>query len=236
MAEKQNRPYKKRRYVAAFFITLLIFILGNLVGIVIESKRVNVIEQKSQLQRLDYESLQVQYLYMNQLIQERDCDAMSKAFESNVRSLEDARLKLETYEQDSLLYKQDFEVLRRNYVLAQIRYFLLAKQTKELCKKDIVSVLYFFSSKEECPDCEEQAFVLTYFKKLLKDNILIFSFDGRMEDEPMILLLKERYNVTSYPTIVVEGVRYEGLFNKNKLQKELCKQYTNNTILDCQNP
>jgi len=221
------RQISKEKYLIAGVITMGIFFLGLMLGLVIEGKRVEYIQSSERIQSLDYESLQIQYAYVDALSREDNCEAVSKTFEDNIRNLEDSRIRLENFDENSRLNKEEFGLLKREYILAQIRYWLLARRTKTICDRDIVTVLYFFSDGKDCPDCDEQAFVLTYLKKTFKDRLLIFSFDSRMVDEePMIILLEHSYSIDEYPSLVIDRDVYPGLQDKKSLLGIICDKYS----------
>lgn len=226
------RSLSKDKYIIAGAITLGIFLLGLFLGLAIEGKRVNYIESAGKKQNLDFSSLQLQYAFIDQLSQEKNCLAVQKTFEQNINNLESTRIRLENFDRDATLNKNELDILKNEYILAQIRYWLLAERTRELCGADVVSILYFFSDEKECPDCEKQAFVLTYLKKKFRDKLLIFSFDSKFEDEPMMPLLKNTYNVSSYPTIVIEGKPKARFQDKDTILNELCSYYKEK-IEDC---
>ncbi|MBI2541950.1 hypothetical protein HYV80_04530 [Candidatus Woesearchaeota archaeon] len=226
------RILSKDKYVIAGVITLGIFLLGLFLGLAIEGKRVNYIESVSRRQNLDFGSLQLQYAFIDQLSQDNNCLAVQKTFEHNINNLESTRIRLENFNRDATLNKNELDILKNEYILAQIRYWLLAERTKEVCGSDIVNILYFFSDEEECPDCEKQAFVLTYLKKKFKDKLLIFSFDSKFKDEPMIGLLKNTYAVDKYPSLVIEGNPSSGFKDKNALLEQICPSYKEKTE-DC---
>jgi len=219
------RSVSTEKYIIAAIITIGIFLFGLLLGLVIEGKRVTYIESISKQQNLEYNSLQLQYAFMDQLSKEENCDAVSKTFEDNIKNLESTRKRLEEFDENSKLNRGDFSLLKREYVLAQVRYWLLARRTKELCKKEIATIIYFYSNDKECLDCGKQAFVLNYLKGLFKDKLLIFSFDAQQKDEPMIPILKHTYNITKYPALIIEGGKFEGLMDKNGILKEICVYY-----------
>ncbi len=219
------RNLSKDKYIIAGAITLGIFLLGLFLGLAIEGKRVNYIESVSRKQNLDFSSLQLQYAFIDQLSQEKNCLAVQKTFEQNINNLESTRIRLENFDRDAKLNKDEFDLLKNEYMLAQIRYWLLAQRTKKLCGNDIVNILYFYSDQKECPDCDKQAFVLTYLKKKFKDKLLVFSFDSKFESEPMIPLLKKTYNITTFPTIVIEGNPKYGLTDKNTILNVVCGYY-----------
>jgi len=219
------REFNKKRYIIAALLTLFIFILGLMLGLVIEGKRVQYIQSINKIEKLDYSSLQLQYAYIDQLSQEKNCDAVSKTFESSVKSLIETSERLENYEQNANLNKEDFHALKREYILAQLNYWLLAKRTKKICNRDLVTILYFYSTDKECPDCGEQAFILTYLKNEFKDKLLIFALDSTYVGEPMIGMLKDQYGISKYPTLIVEDEVFEGFTSKNEILKTICALY-----------
>ncbi len=228
------RRLSKNNYLFAGAITVGIFLLGLFLGLAIEGKRVNYIESISRKQNLEFSSLQLQYAFIDQLSLEKNCLAVQKTFEQNINNLESTRIRLENFDRDATLNKNELDLLKNEYMLAQIRYWLLAERTRELCGSDIVSVLYFFSDEERCPDCDKQAFVLTYLKKRFKDKLLIFSFDSEFEQEQMVPLLKRTYGVSNYPTIVVEGKPKNGFQSKEAILKDICSYYKEKPE-DCKN-
>ncbi len=219
------REFNKKRYFIAALLTLFIFILGLLLGLVIEGKRAQYIQSVNKIEKLDYSSLQLQYAYIDQLSQEKNCDAVSKTFESSVKNLIETSGRLEDYEKNANLNKKDFHTLKREYILAQLNYWLLAKRTKKICDRDLVTILYFYSTDKECPDCGEQAFILTYLKNEFKDKLLIFALDSTYVDEPMIEMLKDQYGISRYPTLVIEGHVFEDFISKDKLLRAICPLY-----------
>ncbi|OIO61902.1 hypothetical protein COY26_01595 [Candidatus Woesearchaeota archaeon CG_4_10_14_0_2_um_filter_33_10] len=222
------RELNKKRYFIAALLTLFIFTLGLMLGLVIEGKRVQYIQSLNKIEKLDYSSLQLQYAYIDQLSQEKNCDAVSKTFESSVKSLIETSERLENYEQNANLNKEDLYTLKREYILAQLNYWLLAQRTKKICNRDLVTILYFYSTDKECPDCGEQAFILTYLKNEFKDKLLIFALDSTYADEPMIEMLKNQYGITKYPTLVIEGHVFEDLVSKDNILKTICSLYEEN--------
>ncbi len=219
-----REQFRKRRYVLAGILTLMVFLLGLMLGLVIEGKRLQYYQNINQEQRLDYASLQLQYEYINQLKEEKNCPALLKAYDESVKSLEGLRSRLEMYSRQTTINKNEFEMLRREYMLEQVRYFLFAKQAKELCNQDAVTILYFYSSDAICTDCGKQEFILTYLKKKFGDRLLNFAFDER-QDDPMIKMLKQSYDLKTYPSLIISGDKYEGFMSAEDLLGVICGRY-----------
>src|SRR3989338_4537234 len=135
------RDISKRRYLVAGIITALVFVLGLMLGFVIEGKR------------LELGSLQLQYAYIDQLAQERNCNALAVNFGKNVNTLESARARLEDYYNGASVNKGDFEVVRRDYLIAQFNYWLFARKYQDLCRANIVTVLFFYDDDGRCSTC-----------------------------------------------------------------------------------
>jgi len=151
------------------------------------------------------------------------------SYSSSIKNLEAARLRLESYNQESSsLSKEQFDMLKRDYTIAQIQFWLLAKRSESVCNNDIVTILYFYGNSKDCPECENQGFILTYMKNLFEDNLLVFSFDGDFTQEPTIGLLKSIYGVTSYPTLVIGDKVYK-YTGKDELFKIICNEFNNNS-------
>jgi thiol-disulfide isomerase/thioredoxin len=52
----------------------------------------------------------------------------------------------------------------------------LTKQLSERCNIKPLSIIYFYSNKESCPDCEKQAHVLNYLRDTYP-QLRVYAFD-----------------------------------------------------------
>ncbi|MCM2325700.1 MAG: hypothetical protein NDI94_04500 [Candidatus Woesearchaeota archaeon] len=226
------RKVSRVRYLVAAAITIGIFLFGLFLGLVVENKRIEYVQKNDKVHQLEYSSLQLLYTYVDQLSQAKECDAIPKIYDLSLKHLETTRIRLESYEKDSKINDKEFELLRREYVQAELRYWLLAQRIKKMCNLDIATMLYFYSTDKECPECSEQAFILTYLKDIFGQDLLIFALDSNYEEEPLIPMIKRAYNVEEYPTIVLGGKVFSGFTTKDELRKELCDTYRNASICD----
>lgn len=226
MVEPQRRSANKSRYLIAFAITLLVFFLGIALTLLITNYRADLLAENNRLQRLDYDSLQLQYLYFDAFKDLKSCKAANKALEENINNLDRTRVRLEGYIEGTYTGKnENLDLLKREYSLAQIRYWLLARQTKKICPSDSVSILYFYSNVK-CDDCGAQGTILTYLKSIFGDKLLIFAFDADFDKEPLIPILGEAFNVTLVPTLIIDDKKYDGLQRKEQILVSICSTYT----------
>ena len=216
-------PIKKSRYIFALILTILIFLLGVLIGNTLTNLRAQFIEKLSEQQRLEFDSLQLQYLYMDEFLQENNCPAALKTLDQNLNNLEITREKLERY-----LEKDDQELLKnikRDYTLSQIRYWLLYKKVKQICnEQDFLAILYFYSV-DSCKDCEPQGAILTSLRQDFKDRLLIFSIDASFTEEPMISILKQFFNFESTPAMVINDKIIREFTKKEELKQIICQEF-----------
>lgn len=220
-----GRPISRRIYIIALCATAGIFILGLLLGLVIENMRTSYIDNKYIKQELDFRSSQLQYEYLNFLEEKENCPAIYETLYANLEELEKTRVRVENYKEDATLTQGESSFLVRQYFLAEVRYWLLAQKAKAICNHDVVTVLSFYSDQEECTDCDQQSFVLTYMKQVLGERLLIFSFNVKTVDEPIIGILKTAYNITGYPSVVINQKSYAGFHEVDELLPEVCAEY-----------
>ena len=226
MVKPTKRKISLERYMIAGVITFLIFILGLSLGFVLDQKRVSWIEETSKKQELDYKSLQLQYLYLNTLENtKKSCDVLSSTLRSTLVTLCETLEDLESFKEETKLNKKEYRALLRKFTIENLNYWLFAEKSKKLCNVDAVSILYFFS-RDYCKICPNQGVILSYFKGLFGEDILIFPIDADLkEDEPIIALLESVYTVESYPTIVIEEIPYRRIVPKDEMGKIICRLY-----------
>lgn len=224
------RIINTKLYVMAIAITIVIFILGLLLGVLIEGERVEYIEYRDREQEINFNSLQLQYLFLSALEEKNGCNAFLATLDNYIENTEGARVKLEKYLDKSNVHEEDFNLLKREYIISQINYWILSMRTRDMCNEDFVTVLYFFS--KECDECENQGFVLDYLKRIFKERLLIFAIDASFPQEPMISIMKDTYNITQTPALIIEGEKFVGFQSKDKLIEEICSHYSSVTE-DC---
>ncbi len=222
----KKRSLSFRRYLVAGVITTLIFILGLLLGLVMDYERLDSLQEAGEVQDLNYKSLQLQYLYLTTLEEpETSCQILQAALTSSIEELSYSLEQYEKYEKDTQINKAQYELIARNYLLDNIRYWIFSKRTKEICEDDVINVLYFYSL-DNCNICPNQGTILSYFKTKLQDQILVFPINTDL-DEDFIELLELQYGIKTLPTIIVNDEKYEGVVSKERLTQIICNNSMN---------
>ena len=218
----------KNKYFAAGVATLIVFVLGILLGIVIDQKKYEYVMGLTMEQDVEFNSLQVQYLYLDNIGGPNSCKVIEQTLENNLRMFQPILERLIDYEENKQ-YNNEYELLKRKYLLANIRYDLLAQRSKAECGTDLVRVLYFYNS--DCKICGDQGFLLSTFKDSLEDKLLVFPIDMDFTQEPILSVLSTQYDVTEFPTLVIEDTKYVGFQDKASLISKICPLYKEKTGL-----
>ena len=221
-----KRKISKEKYVLAAVITLAIFAFGVILGFVLDDWRIDSIERTNKEQEVNYMSLQFQYLYLSSLTETNaSCLVLHTALDDSVRQLSRSLDEYQAYRKDTTINVGDYLIIGRRYLIDNLRYWFLAQESKDKCSIDLVNILYFYSSKD-CPDCPDQGTILTYFKKLYGEKVLVFPIDVDLElSESLITILKVRYDITIYPSLVVSDEKYEGMLSKDELGEIICDSF-----------
>ena len=229
----QSRKFRiisKEKYIISGVIAFLIFALGLTLGLIVEDQRYEWAQQIAQEQELSYLSLQLQYLFLNTFEDKGDCAVLFKTLQDTIDDLSGSLSKVIDYEKEESIDKEEFQFIAKRYTLDNLRYWLLANKAKERCDLDIVTTVYFYS--DDCDSCPSQGMILTYFKKLFGDQLLVFPINiDQREKEPMVDLMMSLYDINKYPSIIVEGEKFEGVVKKNLLQDIICENLVYNE--DC---
>jgi len=146
---------------------------------------------------------------------------LSTTLKATIKDLSDSLGEVIAYEEEEEVPDTRKKIIMRRYLLDNLRYWLLARESKKKCDLEIVPIIYFYST--ECPSCPNQGTVLTYFKNLFGEKVLVFpiNLDLRNE-EPMVEIVMAQFGITKYPTLVIDNKKYEGVVKKEQLQKIIC--------------
>lgn len=222
-----DRDFDKRRYVIVGVITLLVFGLGLAFGVIFDNARMDAADRQGKTQEADFKSIQFQYLYLSTLEKTNaSCDVLRITLEKSVNDLAKSLNTLSNYkEKTTPTNVKEIDLIERNYLVDNLKYWLFAQETKKTCNLDILSILYFYSD-DSCPICPDQGVILSFYKQLLQDKLLVFPINVDLEDtDAIITILKTKYNITELPSLVIEDKTYKGVVQKDDLEPLICNSY-----------
>lgn len=220
------RAMQKGRYVFVLIATAAVFSLGLLMGVVINEKKADVMDRMNAGQNLDDLSLNLQFMYINSLDvnSSEGCKVMNAALEQSWANLDDAYNKMVKYKDSNDANPDTVRLVERNSLLNNLRYWFLLKRAKSSCElDDSVSALFFFR-EESCDECGVQSTMLEHYKRIFDDRFLLFHVNVGI-DEPMVRLLLDQYEVSKYPTVVIDSEKFTGVMGKDGLKGVICSKF-----------
>jgi len=206
-------------YVFSLIVTIMIFVLGLSIGLVIEKERLQAVEEINLDQNVKMKSLQLQQFYLES--GDVNCEAMNNLFEVNMQELSESMNRVIEYNKKSLIDSSLFEYQLRDYFLTEIQFLLFSSEIEKSCGMDAVTVVYFYDESQQ----DVQGDVLDYLKKIFGQEMLVFSFDSTFKEEPMIDVLISSYGVETFPAVIVNGEKFEGGVGAGELKEYICSEF-----------
>jgi len=200
-------------YLTAFLLSVAVFAIGVYIGTLLDNA--NLAGLSDRVDSLSQRSTSVQLL----LLSEGDSSAFCPVFRSELSEI-DADIERIGYELSFLEEKKQAydPELKKQYFLLEAGSYLLSKKVSEVCGDDNILLLYFYSNAD-CESCQAQGGEILSFRDALQSGgrtMRIYSFDGDL-GSPVAEALISHHNITSYPSIVVNGVLHSGYADSDAL-------------------
>jgi len=208
----ERSKLKIRMYVLALVFTVIIFSFGLMAGVLLNRTQSSVIDESINKMQESTEGFDLQLLFLDVFKEGNiSCKFMNYQMTQLGREAAEIGSLLETYV-NSRKFGEEYTGIKKKYTLAIIRDWLIMEKVKQKCGANYSTVLYFYTDKNGCAECESQADVLNYHKKLLGDQLMIFALDSDL-NLTVVDALKSSYGVLTYPTLVVNGMTLPGFVN-----------------------
>lgn len=209
-----KKTFSWTKYLIVFLITAGIFATAFLVSDRLNEAKLAELQATKDEISIDTLSTETQF----SLLAESSC----KDIGTPVLSQELNNLGQQLSLAENNLGTKDEQVIRlkKYYSLLLIKDYLLAQEIGKKCDEEPVSVLYFYSNKGDCEDCQREGYVLTQLRQD-RPNLRVYSFDTNL-DLSAIDTLKAVYNLeNTLPAIVIDGKAYYGFQSEDTLQSLL---------------
>lgn len=202
-------------YGIAAILTVVIFFSGIGLGYYINKEKYDTIKLEFEKLRLSQHDTEMEFILLSSF-GESSCETLKYELEKTTSLASELGSKVTYYDTIELNKVPEFYNLKREYILILIRYWFYWESFKESCNSTANTILYFYSI-ENCSECQDQGYILSYFKDKYPDQVMTFSLDLN-EDLYSLNLLKNYFNVTKAPTLIINKVKYEGLKDKSDLE------------------
>lgn len=204
-----------KKYILVFVITALIFFTAFAISSAINDKKVADIKASEDKISIDILSLETQF----ELLQNSpSCNKIdSPLLSQELNSLAD---KLSYAENHSEIDSNEVEGLKKYYSLLEIKDNLITKKLSEQCHTQPATILYFYSNKENCDDCQKQSYVLTYLREKYPP-LRVYSFDYDLDLNAVQTLISVYKIKDKLPALVVGEKTYNGFQSVADVEKLL---------------
>ncbi len=218
-----KRNFNAQKYILAFFITLTIFIFSFWLSNYINNKKISKLDSIRKNIQIDLMSLETQF----SILENSACQTVNQSLLTS--ELYPTAKKLSYMEAKMGSDNSEVKQLKKYYSLLEIRDWLLLKKINKRCKLNLNFILYFYSEPKNCPLCETQGYVLTYFRQKYP-SLRVFSFDYDL-DLSALSTIKSLYSLKrNLPIIVINGKIYYGFKNRKDIEKLLPAEFSSNQI------
>lgn len=201
------------KYITVFAITTLVFIVGILIGNYFAAQKMDQIDYIGQDLKTDTTAMEIQY----ELIAENPCQDLNATPLAD--QLYEMASKLDYMENRLGEDDRDVLSLKEYYSLLELRHWLFIQKTNKECNKTSANILFFYTNDDDCSDCKEQGFILTWVRRNYHD-VYVYSFDSTIENAALDTL-KRMYDVKGTPAVVVNKKTYNTFVSKNEIQNLL---------------
>ncbi len=216
LKNQYTNTMNKKRYIYTFIITLAIFFFSIWLSNGFSNQKVQSLRDLESRINLDILSVETRF----SLLQKTSCEHIVNNDNTKVsdigfnEDLNNVALKIKSLENQLGYENADVISLKKYYSLLQIKDYLLAKEFHDRCKKNTVSILYFYDA--DCQDCAKQSIILD---KIILDypEIRVYYLDKK-SNNPALDTLSSIFKVTQSPTLVINEKTYTGYQDIEKIE------------------
>jgi hypothetical protein len=203
-----------KKYLIAFLITAFIFGTAIFASNALTDKKLRDVRQIESRIALDILSSETQFA----LLEETSCRDIGPGFLSKELGPLGERL---TYAENQTGFStEDVEALKRSYFLLEIKDYLLMKRLTEKCGIEPTFILYFYSTKDRCTECEKMGYVLTALRDKYPE-LRVYSFDYNADMEAVNTLISINKVKPELPALIINGEPYYGFRTVEELEAEV---------------
>ena len=224
--KKMQQQFDWKRYVVVFFITLGLFLTAMYVSDYFSNKKLDQLKSIQDKISIDILSSETQF----SLLSELSCKNVSDSVLSG--ELGELGNKLE-WGQSNMGNSDELLYLKKYYSLLQIKDYLLMKKISSRCGKKSAFILYFYTTAQNCSECEKEAIVLTTLRDKYPD-LRVYSFDYSTDLSAVKAMLNiYKIEDTKLPALILDDNLLTGFHSIEELEsmvKESFKLQDKKTI------
>jgi hypothetical protein len=216
---KKRRIKKVPKRGLIIFIVIVSFVLylagvfsgifaNNLIEKTVNSE-ISEIRNTIDNSALDLKGVQLQQLFMDNFQAKDQCKFLDLQITQLYPQLkfywDILPTRLEEYDKKTKL-SDEYISLKREYIRLSLRFWLISTKNYNECNNhDFIPILYFYT--KDCENCLEQGEEFDRFNQEMSEEnktVIIFPIDADFKEDT-VFLLKQYYEIDSYPATVVDN-------------------------------
>ena len=210
-------------YLKTLIITIIVFSFGIFIVLNIEGMFLSVFLLVMSSIENDVRNMELEMLYFQEMSGNESCVFLNEMVRRTNNKLDELSSELLSYREDNIIFtKSKITNLKQTYTYFLIKDWILQEKVKDECETDTVSVLYFYKI-DECDKCIIQGDILSLLKDKFKNKLMIFPLDINV-DLGMMKVLMSNFNVTTVPSLVIDGEVYTDVTKRNALEYTICSK------------
>ncbi|OGI75575.1 hypothetical protein A3C67_00600 [Candidatus Nomurabacteria bacterium RIFCSPHIGHO2_02_FULL_42_19] len=213
-----NNNIDWKKYLIVFLITISLFLTASYVSNYFGNRKIDQLKSIQDKISIDILSSETQF----SLLSELSCKNISDSALSG--ELGELGSKLE-WGQENLGATEEVSYLRKYYSLLQIKDYLLMKKISDRCKVKSAFILYFYTTAENCSECEREELVLTALREKYPE-LRVYSFDYST-DLSAVKAMLQIYKIkdTLLPALVVADDVLTGFHSLEELEERIKESF-----------
>lgn len=205
-----NNNIDWKKYLIVFLITTCLFLSASYLSNYFSNQKIDQIKLIQDNIAINILSSETQF----SLLSELSCKNVSGSLLS--AELGELGAKLE-WEQNNSGDTEEVSYLKKYYSLLQIKDYLLMKKISASCKVKSAFILYFYTTKDVCSECEKESLILTSLRGKYPE-LRVYSFDYGI-DLSAVKAMLQIYKIkdTELPALVLGDEVLTGFHDADEL-------------------
>ncbi len=207
-----------KKYLIVFFITAALFATAYYLSDYFGNRKINQLKSIQDQIAINILSSETEF----SLLSELSCKNISgSALSDELSALGD---KLE-WGQKNLGGGEEVSSLKKYYSLLQIKDYLLQKRISARCRTKASFILYFYTTAENCSECEKESLVLSALRDKYPE-LRVYSFDYSTDLSAVRAMLKiYKIEDTKLPALVIDDDLLTGFHSSGELEAIIQKTF-----------
>jgi hypothetical protein len=205
-------------FILSSFLAILIFSSGISIGVLVNTNKENYLGNEIIKLKESVQDTELELMLMDYLSSESMCNYFSLKSSELMNDAKILGSEVDYYEKTIGQRNEEYLLMKSDYMKVLVKNWINIEKIRQSCGSNYTTLLYFYQTKEQCPDCSMQGFILSHLKDKYDSNLMVFSFDSSL-DIGVLNIIENNYNVTTYPSIVINGQLFSGFTNMSIIEE-----------------